>query len=44
MHTGFWWENLRKGINLEDPSEDRRIILKRMFEKWDEEHGLDRSG
>jgi hypothetical protein len=29
MHTGIWWENLREGYHLEDPSVDgRRIVLK----------------
>jgi hypothetical protein len=40
VHTEVWWGNLREG----DPVVDGRIILKRIFEKWDGEHGLDRSG
>jgi hypothetical protein len=35
VHTGFWWENLREGDHLENPSIDKRIILKWIFEKWD---------
>jgi hypothetical protein len=37
VHTGFWWENTREGSHLEDPGEDWRIILKQIFEKWDED-------
>ena len=35
VHTGFWWENLRKREDLEDPGVDGRIILKWIFKKWD---------
>jgi hypothetical protein len=34
LHNGFWWENLREGGYLEDPSVDERIILKLIFKKW----------
>jgi hypothetical protein len=35
MHTGFWWENLREGDDLEDPGVDEKIILKCIFfKKW----------
>jgi hypothetical protein len=34
VHTGFWWGYLRKGDHLGDPGIDRRIILKRIFKKW----------
>ena len=44
MHTGYWWGVLREGDRLEDPGIGRRIILKWIFEKWDEWHGLVRSG
>jgi hypothetical protein len=44
VHTEFWWENLREGDHLEDPCIDARIILKWIFEKWMEGHGLDLSG
>jgi hypothetical protein len=37
-------ENLRKGDNLEDSGVEGRIILKWIFEEWDEGNGLDRSG
>ena len=36
MHTGFWWGNLREGDHSEDPGVDGRMILKWIFEKWDE--------
>jgi hypothetical protein len=41
MHTGFWCGELREGDHLEDPGVDGRIILKWIFKKWDEGHGLD---
>jgi hypothetical protein len=31
VHTGFWWEDLREGVYLEDPGVDVRIILKWFF-------------
>jgi hypothetical protein len=33
--TGFWWENLRERHHLEDPDVEGRIILRRIFRKWD---------
>jgi hypothetical protein len=35
VQSGFWWENLRDGDHLEDPSVDGRKILKWIFKKWD---------
>jgi hypothetical protein len=40
MHTGFRWGELREGDYLGDPGVDVRIILKRIFKKWD--GGMDR--
>jgi hypothetical protein len=34
-YTGYWWETLREGNHLGDPVIDGRIILKRIFRKWD---------
>jgi len=42
--TGFWWGNLRERSHLEDPGVDGRIILRRIFRKWDVGHGLGRAG
>jgi hypothetical protein len=41
VYTGLWWENLREIDHLEDPGVGGRIILRRIFRKWDEGHGLD---
>jgi hypothetical protein len=32
---GFWWGNLRKRDHWGDPGVDGRIILRRIFRKWD---------
>ena len=37
MHIGLWWENLKEGDHVEDSGLDERIILKRIFEKWNGE-------
>jgi hypothetical protein len=33
--TGFWWENLRERDHLVDPGLDGKLILRRIFNKWD---------
>jgi hypothetical protein len=33
--TGFWWENLRERDHLVHPGVNGRIILRRIFRKWD---------
>jgi hypothetical protein len=34
LYTGFHSENLREREHLEDPTVDGRIILRRIFRKW----------
>jgi hypothetical protein len=33
--TGFWWGNLRVRDHWGDPGVDGRIIIRRIFRKWD---------
>jgi len=35
VHSEFWWDDTRAGDNLEDSGLYVRIILKRIFKKWD---------
>jgi len=35
VYTGFWWGNLRARDPLEGPGVDGRIILRRIYRKWD---------
>jgi len=35
VYARLWWGNLRERGHLEDPGADGRIILKRLFRKWD---------
>jgi hypothetical protein len=37
VHTKFWWGNLREIDHLEDLDAEGRIVLKRIFKKWDGE-------
>ena len=41
MHARFWWRDLRKGDYMENLGIDGGMILKWIFKKWDERHGLD---
>jgi hypothetical protein len=33
--TGFWWGNLRERDYWGDPGVDGKIILRRIFRRWD---------
>jgi hypothetical protein len=33
--SGFWWKNLRERDHLVNPVVDERILLKRVFRRWD---------
>jgi hypothetical protein len=35
VYTRISWRNLRERDHLEDPAADKRIILRRIFRKWD---------
>ena len=35
MYTGLWWGNLRERDHLGEPEIGGRIILRRIFRKWD---------
>jgi len=34
-YTGFWWGNLRERDNLGEPDLNGKLILRRIFRKWD---------
>jgi len=35
VQTGFWWGKLRERDHLRDTGVDGRIILRRIFRRWD---------
>jgi hypothetical protein len=35
VYTGFWWGKLSERDYLKEPSVDGRIILRKIFRKWD---------
>jgi len=35
VYTGFWWGHVRERVHWGDPDVDGRIILRRIFSKWD---------
>jgi hypothetical protein len=37
VYRGFWWGNLREREHLGDQGVDGRILLRRMFRRWDVE-------
>jgi hypothetical protein len=37
VHIGFWTEDPRERDHLKESGINRRLILKRIFEKWDRE-------
>jgi hypothetical protein len=41
---GFWWGKLREGDHWGDPDIDGRIILRRIFRKWEGVVGTGWSG
>jgi hypothetical protein len=34
VYTGFWWENLRERNHWGEPGVDVRMVLRRIFRKW----------
>ena len=44
VHTRFWWGNLKERNHMADLGVDGRIILRRIFRKWDGETWLGWSG
>jgi hypothetical protein len=44
MYTGFWWGDQSEADHLEDLDIDGKTIIKWVFKKWHQEHGLDCPG
>ena len=44
LRTGFWWVNLRERDHWGDEDVDGRIILRRVFRKWEGVVGTDGVG
>jgi hypothetical protein len=34
MHRELWWGHLRKRSHMENSGIDKKVILKRIFKKW----------
>jgi hypothetical protein len=41
MCTGFWWESVRERDHWGERGVDGRLILRRIFRKWDVGYELD---
>jgi len=39
VHTGFWWGNWWERNHWKDPGVDGKIVLRRIFRKWNRGSG-----